>query len=317
MRFIFAGTPDFAAVHLQALLDSGLVPVCVYTQPDRPAGRGHKLTPSPVKTLACAHHVPVRTPSNFKNEEDLAAFEQLEADLCIVVAYGLILPERILKAPRLGCINVHGSLLPKYRGAAPIQRALMDGEKETGVSIMQLSRELDAGAVYTTAALPIKADDTTGTLFDKLAALGAQTLLEILPELEAQRLDAIAQDDTKASYAGKIGKAEAELDFSKPASVLDRTVRALNPWPIATATLDGVRYKVFRTEVSTTGPHTDYGRISSVSKAGIEINCATDSLILKIIQSPGKSQVNAGDFARSCPDRFSIGKYFDSIKTRA
>ena len=182
-RIIFAGTPDFAAVHLKALLDAGIRPCAVYTQPDRPAGRGHKLCPSEVKKLALEAGLEVYTPLNFKNEEDISLFESHKADLCIVVAYGIILPSRILEAPRLGCINVHGSILPKYRGAAPIQRALLDGEEETGVSIMKISLKLDAGDVLTTAKLRINEDDTSGSLFDRLSVLGAQTLLKILPDV--------------------------------------------------------------------------------------------------------------------------------------
>ena len=180
-RIIFAGTPDFAAVHLQELLKAGIRPVAVYTQPDRPAGRGHKLCPSDVKKVALEAGIEVYTPVNFKNEEDIQQFEALNADLCIVVAYGIILPQRILDAPKLGCINVHGSILPKYRGAAPIQRALLDGEEETGVSIMKIGLKLDAGDVFKIATTKITDEDTSGTLFDRLAALGASTLIDILP----------------------------------------------------------------------------------------------------------------------------------------
>ena len=182
-RIIFAGTPDFAAVHLKALLDAGIRPLAVYTQPDRPAGRGHKLCPSDVKKLALEAGLEVYTPVNFKNEEDIKAFEELNADLCIVVAYGIILPQRIIDAAKFGFINVHGSILPKYRGAAPIQRALLDGESQTGVSIMKVALKLDAGDVYSVATTPIESTDTSGTLFDRLALLGADTLLKTIPSI--------------------------------------------------------------------------------------------------------------------------------------
>lgn len=310
-RIIFAGTPDFAAVHLQALLDAGIKPVAVYTQPDRPSGRGHKLTPSPVKVLSQRHGLPVYTPDNFRNEEDLAQFESLKADLAIVVAYGVILPQRIIDAPLHGCINVHGSLLPKYRGAAPIQRALFDGEKNTGVTIMRIVKELDAGAMLKTAELPIGATDTSESLFEKLAKLGARTLTECLDDILHDNLADIPQDPALVTYAAKIDKSEAPLDFSKAAAKLDLQVRALNPWPIATATLNGVRYKIFVAEPVDDGAHEDYGTISKVDKLGFEVRCAQGSLRIIRLQAPGKGPVNAADLARSLPQIFYTGNRFD------
>ena len=189
-KIIFAGTPDFAVVHLKALIDAGIIPCAVYTQPDRPAGRGHKLTPSPVKELALLHNIEVLTPENFKNKEDVDKFLSFNADLAIVVAYGVILPDSIVHGPKLGCINVHGSLLPAYRGAAPIQRALLDGNDRTGVTIMKIVKELDAGDMLIKAEIPISADDTSGSLFDKLASLGAKTLVDNLPDILAEKITA-------------------------------------------------------------------------------------------------------------------------------
>lgn len=309
-RIIFAGTPDFAEVSLKALLEAGITPCTVYTQPDRPAGRGNHLKASPVKELALKYGIEVRQPENFKDEEEIAKFEALKADLCIVVAYGIILPQRILDAPRLGCINVHGSLLPKYRGAAPIQRALLDGEKETGITIMKLVKALDAGDMLATATLPIENTDTSGTLFDKLAALGATTLLHNLGPILAGTLSAVPQDESKSTYAEKITKAMSPLNFSNPASKLDLQVRGLNPWPVATANLDGVTYKIFEASLGDDTSHAHPGAILNISKEGIEIACAQGSLILKVIQAPGKSRVNAGDFARCCPQKFE-GKHFE------
>lgn len=202
-KIIFAGTPDFAAVHLKALIDAGIIPCAVYTQPDRPAGRGHKLTPSPVKELALLHNIEVLTPENFKNKEDVDKFLSFNANLAIVVAYGVILPDSIVHGPKLGCINVHGSLLPAYRGAAPIQRALLDGNDRTGVTIMKIVKELDAGDMLIKAEIPISADDTSGSLFDKLASLGAKTLVDNLPDILAEKITAKKQDPSLATYAKK------------------------------------------------------------------------------------------------------------------
>ncbi|MCI6796567.1 MAG: methionyl-tRNA formyltransferase [Succinatimonas sp.] len=309
-KIIFAGTPDFASVSLKALLDAGIRPCAVYTMPDRPAKRGHHLTPSPIKELALQHGLEVRTPENFKSEEELCSFEELHADLCIVVAYGMILPERILKAPRLGCINVHGSLLPAYRGAAPIQRSLLDGCEKTGVSIMQLVKKLDAGDVFVSESVPIDKKDTSGTLFDKLAKLGAQTLLKYLGPILAGTIRAIPQDESKATYAEKITKDMAPLNFCQSAKELDLLIRGLNPWPIATATLDGICYKIFEAVPVSSGIHKHPGEILSFGKEGIEIACSDGSLLVKIMQSPGKGRVKAADFARSCPQKFE-GKNFD------
>jgi methionyl-tRNA formyltransferase len=310
-RIIFAGTPDFAAVHLKALLDAGIRPVAVYTQPDRPAGRGHKLCPSDVKKLALEAGLEVYTPVNFKNEEDIKAFEELNADLCIVVAYGIILPQRIIDAAKFGFINVHGSILPKYRGAAPIQRALLDGESQTGVSIMKVALKLDAGDVYSVATTPIESTDTSGTLFDRLALLGADTLLKTIPSIFDGSAVATPQDETLTTYAAKISKEESVLNFNQDAVVVDRTIRGLNPWPIATTTLDGVKYKVFESKVINENTNATPGSIVGVDKEGINIACSKGVLKLVTIQAPGKGPVKAADLARSHKDNFSVGKQFD------
>ena len=241
-RIIFAGTPDFAAVHLKALLEANFEIVAVYTPPDRPAGRGHKLTPSPVKSLALEHNLPVFTPVNFKDEADIAAWESHQADLAIVVAYGLILPERVLNAPRLGCINVHGSLLPKWRGAAPIQRALLSGDPITGVTIMQIVKALDAGAMLVKRELTIAPEDTSGTLFERLATLGASALVDSLPAILEQKISPEPQDEAQVTYAQKLTKDECPLDFTKSAAELALQVRGLNPWPVATCSLQACLY---------------------------------------------------------------------------
>lgn len=309
-RIIFAGTPEFAAVHLKALLDAGIKPVAVYTQPDRPAGRGHKLTPSPVKALALEAGIEVFTPENFKDEEEIKKFEDLKADLCIVVAYGIILPQRVIDAPKCGCINVHGSILPKYRGAAPIQRALLDGEEETGVSIMKLTLKLDAGDVYSVATLKIEKNDTSATLFAKLADLGAMTLLIAMPKIFDGSLKAVPQDEDAVTYAMKISKEESHISFNQSAEVVDRTIRGLNPWPVATTELNGIKYKVFMSCVEYGTTELEPGRIVNVDKGGINVACAQGIVKLITIQAPGKGPVKAADLARSRKDEFCVGKQF-------
>lgn len=310
-KIIFAGTPDFAAVHLKALIDAGIIPCAVYTQPDRPAGRGHKLTPSPVKELALLHDIEVLTPENFKNKEDVEKFLSFNADLAIVVAYGVILPESVVHGPRLGCINVHGSLLPAYRGAAPIQRALLDGNSVTGVTIMKIVKELDAGDMLVKAKMPISENDTSGSLFDKLASLGAKTLVENLPAILSEKITPCAQDPALVTYAKKITKEEARLNFSDSAKNCDLKIRGLNPWPIANASINNIVFKIFKAKVLNDNQGKEPGTVIAVDKNGISVACSEGAICLEIIQAPGKGRVNAADFARSRSDIFSVGKKFE------
>ena len=310
-KIIFAGTPDFAAVHLKALIDAGIIPCAVYTQPDRPAGRGHKLTPSPVKELALLHNIEVLTPENFKNKEDVEKFLSFKADLAIVVAYGVILPESVVHGPRLGCINVHGSLLPAYRGAAPIQRALLDGNSVTGVTIMKIVKELDAGDMLVKAKMPISENDTSGSLFDKLASLGAKTLVENLPAILSEKITPSAQDPALVTYAKKITKEEARLNFSDSAKNCDLKIRGLNPWPIANASINNIVFKIFKAKVLNDNQGQEPGTVIAVDKNGISVACSEGAICLEIIQAPGKGRVNAADFARSRSDIFSVGKKFE------
>ena len=310
-KIIFAGTPDFAAVHLKALIDAGIIPCAVYTQPNRPAGRGHKLTPSPVKELALLHNIEVLTPENFKNNEDVEKFLSFNADLAIVVAYGVILPESVVHGPRLGCINVHGSLLPAYRGAAPIQRALLDGNSVTGVTIMKIVKELDAGDMLVKAKMPISENDTPGSLFDKLASLGAKTLVENLPAILSEKITPCAQDPALVTYAKKITKEEARLNFSDSAKNCDLKIRGLNPWPIANASINNIVFKIFKAKVLNDNQGKEPGTVIAVDKNGISVACSEGAICLEIIQAPGKGRVNAADFARSRSDIFSVGKKFE------
>lgn len=316
-RIIFAGTPDFAATHLKALIDSGFNIVAVYSQMDRPAGRGHKLMPSSVKTVALEHNIPVYTPLNFKDTAAIETFASHNADIAVVVAYGLLLPDAVLNAPRLGCINVHGSLLPKWRGAAPIQRALLSGEDTTGVTIMKLVQKMDAGPILFTQEMSILSDDTSGTLFERMADVGANTLVKVLPQILEEKLTPIEQDENQVTYAAKITKEESCLNFNLSSKVLALNVRGFNPWPIATATLSGTVFKVFESEsiadseLSQEDKNLANGSIIEVNARGIVVKCQEGALVLKTIQSPGKGRVAASDFARSKKDIFKRGVCFE------
>ncbi|HEY8036774.1 MAG TPA: methionyl-tRNA formyltransferase [Methylobacter sp.] len=239
MKIIFAGTPEFAVPCLQMLLDSEHEVCAVYTQPDRPAGRGRKLQPSPVKELALATGIPVFQPLTLKTDEDLQRISAFNADLMVVVAYGMILTQAVLDVPKLGCINVHASLLPRWRGAAPIQRALMAGDEKTGVTIMQIVRKLDAGDMLHKEEYTIGETDTASDLFDKLAALGAIGLTKVLAQIEAGTVHAERQDEVLVTYAEKLEKSEAFIDWTQPAADIARKVRGLNPWPVAQTLYQG------------------------------------------------------------------------------
>lgn len=307
LRIIFAGTPDFAARHLQALLDAGHQVIAVYTQPDRPAGRGQQLQPSAVKQLALRHNLAIYQPKSLKKlpaQQELAA---LNADLMIVVAYGLILPQVVLDTPRLGCINVHGSLLPRWRGAAPIQRAIWAGDTKTGVTIMQMDAGLDTGAMLSTVVCDIDAMDTSASLYDKLAILGPQALLSALTDLPTLQQQAQAQDDSKANYADKLHKDEALLDFSKSACALQREIRAFNPWPVSYITLPQGSIKVWQASAQRSTSDNVAGTVLSADKHGIRVACTEGTLLITQLQPPGKKAMAAADFLNGRADWLSPG----------
>ena len=308
MRIVFAGTPEFAAEHLKALLDSPHDVVAVYTQPDRPAGRGQKLMPSPVKQLAALHGIPVLQPPTLRAPEAQAELAALTPDLMVVVAYGLILPQAVLDIPRLGCINSHASLLPRWRGAAPIQRAVQAGDAESGVTVMRMEAGLDTGPMLLKVSTPISDQDTGGSLHDRLASLGPAAVLQAVAGLEDGSLTGEVQDDSLATYAHKLNKDEARLDWTRPAVELERLVRAFNPWPICHSALEGAAIKVLSAELSTEQGLP--GEILSASKDGLVVACGERSLRLTRVQLPGGKALSFADVFNSRREQFAHGKVF-------
>jgi methionyl-tRNA formyltransferase len=306
LKIIFAGTPEFAAVHLQALIDSEHNVIAVYSQPDRPAGRGKKLQASAVKQLAVEHSIPVFQPQSLKTAEAQLALAELQADIMLVVAYGLILPLGVLNTPKLGCLNVHGSLLPKWRGAAPIQRSIWAGDSETGVTIMQMDEGLDTGAMLFKHSIAITKEDTSASLYQKLAEVGPKALLETLAtvtELQPQ-----IQDNELASYAKKLSKEEAQIDWSLPAQQLERNIRAFNPWPVTFFTLNDANIKVYSSDVvENEDPNISPGQIVKSDKQGILVATGNHCLLLTKLQLPGKKPMLAADVLNGRSDWFTVG----------
>ncbi len=307
LKIVFAGTPDFAAQHLAALLDSHHQVVAVYTQPDRPAGRGKKLTASPVKQLALEHGLPVYQPQSLRKEEAQQALAAIDFDLMVVVAYGLILPKAVLDMPRLGCINVHGSLLPRWRGAAPIQRAIWAGDRETGVTIMQMDEGLDTGAMLHKASLPIEDSDTSATLYTKLATLGPQALLDALTPIAEGTAVAEVQDDALANYAEKLSKEEAAVDWNKSALALWRECRAFNPWPVSHFQVAEQTIKLWACEPLSQPHDAAPGTILAADKNGIQIATGEGVLNLTSLQLPGKKAMAVADILNARKEWFEVG----------
>ncbi len=307
LNIVFAGTPDFAAASLQALLDSPHRVIAVYTQPDRPAGRGRKLTPSPVKKLALEHGIEVRQPVSLKDADAQAELAALEPDLMVVVAYGLLLPKAVLETPRLGCINVHASLLPRWRGAAPIHRALLAGDAETGVTIMQMDEGLDTGDMLLKARCDIGAGESSGELHDRLATIGAGALIDSLEGIAGGTIVCESQDDSLATYAHKLAKQEGELDWRQPAQVLARQVRGLSPWPVAFTRLGGDNLRVWAAKALDRGSNEHPGTIVAADRDGIQVACGEGVLSLTQVQLPGGKALDAAAMLNARRDTFAIG----------
>lgn len=312
LRIIFAGTPEFAVVALAKLLDSPHEICAVYTQPDRPAGRGRKLKPGPVKALATQHDIPVQQPTTLKEETALTTLANWQADIMVVVAYGLLLPPKVLALPRLGCINIHASLLPRWRGAAPIQRAILAGDKESGITLMQMDAGLDTGAMLLQKKCPIGPDDTAETLHDRLSHLGAAALIETLQGLQAGTLQGVAQDDAQASYAKKLDKKEARLDWGQNAQTLSRQVRAFNPWPVATTTLidksqRDKTLRIWQAQPLAKTVDAPPGTIMQCGKQGIDVACGEGVLRLLKIQLAGGKALKISEFLNGHPDLLTPG----------
>ena len=299
MRVVFMGTPDIAATCLKRILDDGSDVVAVYTQPDRPKGRGMKMTFSPVKEVALAAGIPVYQPENFKEEETVQTLADLQPDIVAVVAYGRILPQSVLDIPKFGCINIHASLLPKYRGSAPYQWAVLDGLKETGVTAMYLVREMDAGDIIDVSKTEIGPDETAGELLDRLAVLGAELLVKTLDKIEKGEATATPQDPELVSYAPMLDKTMCPIDWTKTAQQVHDHVRGLHPWPVATANLAGTNFKIHAT--ATVEGSGEPGKILGLTKTGLKVACGEGAVEVRMLQAEGGKRMSAPDYFRGHP----------------
>lgn len=295
-RIIFMGTPDFAVPSFKALLDSHHEVVAAVTQPDKPKGRGKKLAPPPIKIVAQQHGIPVLQPTKIKTDDFLNDLKKFAADCIVVVAYGRILPSAILELPPLGCINVHGSLLPRHRGAAPIQWAILEGDKNAGVTIMQMDEGMDTGDMLLTSSIPVAEEETAGSLFDKLADLGASTLITALTKMQAGELQPVGQDHTSATKAPPLKKEMGSIDWSQPATHLHCLIRGLDPWPSAYTFLDGKRYRLFRPQVINKTSESKPGTVIMANNEGILISTGKGALLIREIQPEGKKRLQVESF---------------------
>ncbi len=299
MRVVFMGTPDIAATCLKRILADGFEVVGVYTQPDRPKGRGMKLTASPVKEVALSAGIPVFQPETFREEETVQALRDLKPDICAVVAYGRILPQKVLDIPTFGCINIHASILPQYRGSAPYQWAVLDGQKETGVTAMYLVREMDAGNMIEVSKTPIGENETAGELLDRLAELGAALLSRTLTRFTQGPVPATPQDESQVSYAPMLEKTMCPIDWTKTAQQVHDHVRGLQPWPVATMELKGQPFKVHETRIVPGSGKP--GEILGLTKAGLVIACGRGAVEIRVLQAQGGKRMAAPDYFRGHP----------------
>ncbi|WEN16807.1 methionyl-tRNA formyltransferase [Rhodanobacter sp. AS-Z3] len=303
LRILFAGTPEFSVPCLEACRASGAEVVAVYTQPDRPAGRGRRLTPSPVKQAALDAGITVEQPESLKSSEVQQALAAYQPDLLVVVAYGLILPRKVLAIPQLGCWNVHASLLPRWRGAAPIQRAILAGDSESGVDLMQMEAGLDTGPVMLQRRTPIHGEDTGGSLHDRLSQLGADVLAQGLRRtLAGETLSASPQSEDGVTYAHKLDKAEAKLDFSRPAMALELQVRAFDPWPVAEGEIAGETLRIWAAKAIAQDHHGQPGDVLSAGRHGIDLACGSGVLRINAVQRAGGKRISAVDYLNARPE---------------
>ena len=301
MRVVFMGTPDIAATCLKQILTDGYQVVGVYTQPDRPKGRGMKMVFSPVKEVALANEIPVYQPENFREEETVEQLRQLQPDVLAVVAYGRILPQSVLDIPGKGAVNIHASLLPQYRGSAPYQWAVLDGQKETGVTAQYMARQMDAGDVIDVAKTVIGADETAGELLDRLADLGAKLLSETLGKIQNGTAIATAQDESLVTFAPMLDKSMCPIDWNKTAQQVHNHVRGLNPWPVATAVLGGKLFKIYTTAIVECSADAVPGQILGLTKTGLQIACAEGAVEIRVLQAEGGKRMAAPDYFRGHP----------------
>lgn len=315
LRICFAGTPAFSAAHLSAILGTHHHVVAVYTQPDRPAGRGKKLQASPVKELALQNSIPVYQPSSLKSKQEEALLAELQADVLVVVAYGLILPKAILTIPTFGCINVHASLLPRWRGAAPIERALLAGDKETGITIMQMDEGLDTGDMLLKETVSIEDSDTRDVLEQKLIDAGTKAIVYTLDNLQQLSASATTQQDADSTYAAKLAKSEALISWEAVAQQTDRQVRAGIGRTPAYTFLNGQRLRIIETQPAPMNQYVPPGTIISVSKDSFCVACTDSSLIVKSVQLPGKKPLTVRDLLNSRPDIFQTGMRFSALES--
>lgn len=315
LRIIFAGTPEFAAQQLQTLIDSAKFDIAaVYSQPDRKSGRGKKLKPTPVKVVAQNHGIPVYQPLSLKDETAQQELSDFGADLLVVVAYGMLLPEKVLNIPKLGCINIHASLLPRWRGAAPIERAIEAGDKETGITIMQMDTGLDTGDMLLKKSLNISDKDTGETVREGLSRLGSTTLLEVLEQFGSNSISRERQNDQLANYAAKLNKREAELDWQQNADLLALKIRAFHSSNVCYSQLEGERIKIWFARPSNEPSKQKPGTILAANKEGIKVACGTGVIILTELQLAGGKRLSVADILNSKAELFEIGKRFDNIE---
>lgn len=299
MRIVFMGTPDIAATCLEKLIEDGFDVVAAYTQPDRPKGRGMKMVFSPVKEVAIAHDIPVFQPENFRDEETVAQLRELKPDVCAVVAYGRILPQKVLDIPTKGCVNIHASVLPQYRGSAPYQWAVLDGLTETGVTAQHMALKMDAGDVIDVAKTPIGENETAGELLDRLAVLGADLLSRTLRRFETGDVAGTPQNEAEVSFAPMLDKTMCPIDWTKTAQQVHNHVRGLHPWPVATAEIGGTRFKIHSTVIA--DGHGEPGKILALTRTGLVVACGEGAVEIRSLQAEGGKRMAAPDYFRGHP----------------